>query len=371
MSLIVDTQFVARIGPFLKQFKYKGNYVWDCRCPVCGDSAKSRHKTRGGFHRGIDDTRDMLVYSCFNCSKSTNLGKIIELVAPQLLDEYRFSLYREENPIEDEDEKEHIDYEFFKRSSRFVEITYDSSLDSIKRLDLLSLEHPAVRYVKNRKIPDRLWHLFYYAPKFMTWTNSIIPQKFEMRSRDYPRLIIPFLNEHGRMFAFAARAFGNETPKYYTIKLIESEEKIYGRDRIDYSKRIYAVEGQIDAMLLPNAISVSGSSFDTPFIQGIKANVTLVPDNEPRNVQIVAQYRKYIDTGYTVCMLPETFIYKDINEAVIAGMTPEEILDTIDANSYQGFAAKLRFAEWQKCDSNKSKRADSRFDNEGLEKLRA
>ena len=239
------------------------------------------------------------------------------------------------------------------KSSKELDLTYDAALDNILRLDTLSENHPAVLYLKSRKIPQNLWHLFYFAPKFMAWTNTLVPGKFEIRDKDYPRLIIPSFNEHGKMFGYAGRAFGDETPKYFNVKLDEDEEKVYGRERLDYSQPIYVVEGQVDSMLIDNAIAVAGSSFDTPYVQGIKTNCTLVPDCEPRNPQIVAQYRKYIAAGYKVCMLPESFVYKDINEAVIGNMTPKEIIDLINANSYQGLSAEIKFASWSKCSEPK------------------
>lgn len=354
MSLVTDISFLPRLGPYLQRFKHEGGYSYGCRCPFCGDSKKNKMKHRGGFFRGKDETSDQILYTCFNCGVSTTLGKVIEYVSAELYAEYRFANYRENMPVDEVDEKD-VNFDFFKTSSKLIETEYDSSLDSIFRLDRLPLSHPAVRYIDDRKIPHDVWHLFYYAPKFMTWTNTLV-QKFEMRDKDYPRLIIPFFNEHGRMFAFAARAFGEETPKYYTIKLDDREEKIYGRERLNYSKPIFVVEGQIDSLLLPNCVSVSGSSFDTPYIQGIKTNCILVPDNEPRNSQIVAQYLKYIKNGYRVCMLPEPFKFKDINEAIQGGMTQEDIVETINANTFQGLEAELRFISWQKCDEQIKKK---------------
>lgn len=369
MSLIIDIQYVARLGPFLQKFRHTGGYNWACRCPLCGDSKKRKNLTRGGFFRGKDKTSDMILYGCFNCSASTTLASIIEHCSPELLKEYRFAAFKEANPDfnesgnPDEDDKEQ-NLDLFKtihvKVESKIELGVDDALDTIKRVDLLPDTHPAKQYVINRDIPEHLWNLFYFAPKFKRFTNSLIT-KFDEASlakTDYPRLIIPFFNEHGRMFAFAARAFGDEQPKYFTIKIDENEEKIYGRERLDYRQHIYVVEGQIDSMLLPNCISVSGSSFDMPFIQGIATNCTLVPDNEPRNAQIVQQYRKYIQAGYRVCMLPETFKFKDINEAIQGGMSVEAILKIIDDNSFTGLFAQMRFASWQKTDiSNPSKRA--------------
>lgn len=356
MSLITDVQFAPRMAPYLKRFKHLGGYTWSFRCPYCGDSKKSKAKCRGGFFRGKDEMSDMLLMNCFNCGVSTTLGKVIERFAPELYDEYKFEFYRGHDITLDDHQDDveiPVDPEFFNTASRTIEIVYDAALDNIKSLDCLSENHPAVKYIAGRNIPREFWNLFYFAPKFMTWVNTLIPEKFELRDKDYPRLVLPYFNEHGRMFAFAGRSFGKEEPKYITIKLVDSEEKIYGRERLDYSKLIFVVEGQIDSLLLPNAIAVSGSSFDTPFVQGIKTNCVLVPDNEPRNKDIAKLYRKYILAGYRVCMLPETFEYKDINEAYSAGMSPEEISKLILDNTYEGFTAELQFSTWCKCDLGK------------------
>ena len=125
-------------------------------------------------------------------------------------------------------------------------------------------------------------------------------------------------------------------------------EKIYGLDRVDYGQRVYVVEGPIDSLFLPNAIAVSGASFDTPIIRQLLTNATLVMDNEPRNKDIVRQLGKYIDLGYNVCMYPDNIEEKDINDMIKAGKTPDEILNIINTNTFSGMEAKLKFADWRK-----------------------
>jgi hypothetical protein len=72
-------------------------------------------------------------------------------------------------------------------------------------------------------------------------------------------------------------------------------------------------------------------------------------DNEPRNKDIVRQLEKYIELGYSVCMLPDTIPQKDINEMILhGGMTPDEIIDLINTNTYSGMEAKLKFINWRK-----------------------
>lgn len=352
-SMITDLQYIERVRPYVGRFKPHGGERWNFRCPYCGDS-KKENKARGWLYR----KDDKILYNCFNCSVSTTLGKLLEYLDLQLYKEYRMSYYREDQSFKssnielDSDDLDLDDLtDFFKSTTKSLPI-YDSALDKLVPISSLPVDHYVVKYIQSRKIPKNLWHLFYFTTKFKKYTNDLKPGKFDTLDRDHPRLVLPYFNEHGRMFAFAGRALNGEEPKYFTIKLIEEEEKIYGRERLDYSKPIIVVEGQIDAVLLPNAISVSGSSFDTPFIRGISTNAILVPDNEPRNPQIVKLYKKYIASGFRVCMLPETFLHKDINDAVIAGLTSNDILQIIHENSYQGLEAELKFISWQKCNYN-------------------
>jgi hypothetical protein len=230
-----------------------------------------------------------------------------------------------------------------------VDLLEDDILSSLQRLDKLDVTHPAVKYVIKRKIPKDKWHLLYFAPRFKKFTNSVTAKFVEPIVDEHPRMIIPYFTNAGKCFAYQGRAYGDEEPKYYTIKVDETEEKIYGLDRVDYGKRVYVVEGPLDSLFLPNAIAVSGSSFDTPTIRQLLTNATIVMDNEPRSKEIVKQLEKYINLGYSVCMFPDTVTQKDINEMILhGGMSSEEIVELINTNTYTGMAAKLKFINWRK-----------------------
>jgi DNA primase len=51
----------------------------------------------------------------------------------------------------------------------------------------------------------------------MTLVNKVKPNTYKI-TKDHPRLIIPFYDTTGKLFAFQGRAFGNEQPKYLTVK---------------------------------------------------------------------------------------------------------------------------------------------------------
>jgi len=341
--LYIDNKYAQILGTRLRNFKQKKDYLWNYSCPVCGDSSKNKLKARGYIYRGEQE----LFVKCHNCGYGTNLGNLIKYVDAKLYDEYVLERYKA-------GASKYHDHKDVKQTSVIIqtpveELLEDDILSSLSRLDKLPLNHPAVQYLVKRKIPKDKWHLLYFAPKFKAFTNSVTAKFQEPIKDEHPRMIIPFFTTAGKCFAFQGRAYGAEEPKYYTIKVDETQEKIYGLDRLDYSKRIYVVEGPIDSLFLPNCIAVSGASFDTPTIRQLLANATIVMDNEPRSREITKFLEKNIEAGYSVCMFPEHIIQKDINDMILDGkMSIDEIVDTINTNTFKGIEAKLKFSTWKR-----------------------
>lgn len=341
MMLYIDVKYANMIGPRLRNFKKKGEYLWNYSCPVCGDSKTNKTKARGYIYK----VKTGLFVKCHNCAYSTNIGNFIKYVDPTMYEEYVLENYKESGLPR----SQHKDVAVaIPETIRAPELT-DEVLSSLKRVDELPPGHPVLNYVMNRQIPRKFHHLLYLTPKFKKYVNSLIPNKFKSLENDHPRLIIPYFNEHGKCFAFQGRAFGNEEPKYFTIKLDDNEEKIFGMDRLNYAKRVYIVEGPIDSLFIPNCVAVSGSSFDTPAVQRLKSNCTVVYDNEPRSKELTKLISKTIDQGFAVCLWPDTVREKDVNDMIKAGLTSEEILDIIQKNTYSGMEAQLKFTEWRKC----------------------
>jgi len=338
--LHIDMKYTSLLGTRLRNFAKKNDYLWNYSCPICGDSKTNPRKARGYIYKFKQD----LLVKCHKCGYSTNIGNLIKYLDSNLYDEYVVERYKT-GATRYNDHKEIADV-----LPPTVELDLiDSTLDDLSRIDRMLEDHPAVRYIADRKIPKDKWHLLYFAPKFKTYVNTITAKFQEPILDEQPRLVIPFFNTHGKVVAFQGRAFGKEEPKYYTIKIDEDEEKIYGLERVDYSKRIYVVEGPIDSLFLPNSIAVSGASFDTPTIRKLLTNATIIMDNEPRSKEITKQLAKYIEKGYNVVMYPDSIKEKDINDMILSGKSPDQILDLINTNTFSGVEAKLKFTEWRKC----------------------
>lgn len=338
--LFIDVKYANIIGPRLRNYKHKGDYLWNFSCPVCGDSKTNKTKARGFIYR----VKTGLFAKCHNCGYSTNIGNLIKYLDPVIYQEYVLENYKEGGLPRSHHKETAVAIPTIIKAPELT----DSILDPIKRLDSMPIDHPAVKYVLGRDIPSKYFHLLYYAPKFKAYTNWVVPNKFRDLNEEHPRLIIPYFNRHGKCFAFQGRAFGSEDPKYYTIKVDDTEEKVYGLERVNFAKRIYITEGPLDSLFLPNGIAVSGSSFNTPTVQALKTNCTVIFDREPRSRELTKLINKAIEGGFSVCLLPETMPGKDINDYILNGMTSEQIVKKIDEHTYTEIEAKLEFSKWKR-----------------------
>ena len=313
------------LSPRLDKFKKVRDNLFNFRCPYCGDSQKHRNKARGYFYRKKND----FFYKCHNCGAGTNLSKVIEYVDSELYREYVLERYKVDAP---KTEKPEFNFEAPKFKKK------DPKLKDLVPINKLNGRHPALEILKKRQIPEEHYDKFFLCHKFYSWANisTLVP-----RRNEHPRLVIPFYDENGAIFAAQGRAFGKEQPKYLTVKF-DDKPKIFGLDRVDWSKRVYIVEGPIDSLFLKNCLAVAGSDFrDLP-----PCEITIIMDNEPRSRETVKKMEQLIEKDYELVIWSDTITQKDINDMVLAGQ--QDIQTTIDNNTYSGLEAKMKLATWKR-----------------------
>ena len=328
----IDTKYLNIISPYLQQFKKKGDNLWNFRCPYCGDSQKSRTKARGFVFRKKND----LFFKCHNCGVGASLGNLVKTVDLKTYKDYIFERYKKGVETHSSPQPE------FKFNAPVFR--KKSVLKTLKPISDLSTAHPARKLIEERFIPSKSLSDLYLCESFYQFTNTLIPNKFPSLDGDHPRLLIPFRNEQGEVFAYQGRAFGNEQPKYITIKL-EDRDKVFGLDRIDNTKQVYAVEGPLDSLFLDNCIAVGGAD-----LSKLKNDIIIIFDNEPRNKEICKQMDSCIGVDKKIVIWPDSMKHKDINDMIMAGYTEEQIQEIITDNTFSGASAQLRFIEWKKVD---------------------
>lgn len=341
---VVDLKYCSILSTRMDRYKIKQSnpYKANFRCPICGDSNKSKTLSRGWLIEKDQST----MFHCFNCGQSHPLWRLLKLTDVALYNDYVIDSKFDKLSYKDLQPKlKGLDtitqkVPVFKKTG--------SPLLKIKKISQLAVDHPARDYVNKRKIPIKAHYRLYYTSKFNAYVNSLMPDKLPDTDRDKPRLILPFIGANGEVFGFQGRAFDKTSLRYITIMLDEDKPKIFGLDQVDFTKRYYVVEGPIDSLFLSNAIAMAGADGNAHGMENLE-NAVFVFDNEPRNKEICSRMEKCLDKGYKVCVWPANMVDKDINDAILNNRTCAEVELIINQNTHSGLQGKLKLTYWRKC----------------------
>jgi len=320
---LVDSKYIGLVSSRLQKFKKVKADLYNFRCPICGDSQKNKNKTRGYFYVVKNNTN----FKCHNCGSSLSLNNFLKKIDTTLYKQYTLEKFKEghtgKNFVVDEPKLE------------FKKPTFKKKLN----LPKASENNFARDYLIKRKLdPNK----FYYADKFMEWTNSQ-KQMFDSIVKDEPRIVIPLYDEFKTLIGFQGRALTSSFTKYITIMLDDDAPKIYGLDEIDKSEPIYIVEGPFDSTFVENAVAMCGSDVDIRSFGW--SDYIWVLDNEPRNREITNRIAKLIDRGEKVVIWPSNIVEKDINDMVLSG---HDVMSMLKLNTHSGLEAKVKFNTWKK-----------------------
>ena len=344
--LYVDVKYLNQISNRFELFKRKDNYLFNVRCPFCGDSQKKMTKMRGYFYK-IDNG---MVYKCHNCGHGASFGNVLKELDPTVYKEYCLEKFADsfrgpgdapkwEPSGSNWTPNGHKLFDPEAKPKRLI----DNIMD---RVDTLPYDHECVKYVESRGIPKETWNRIYHIDNIKNivqlnekYSNSIITSE--------PRLALPFFNKFGKLTGVTLRGMRGESLRYIMVKVDEDAPTVFGMDNLDEQQPITVVEGPIDSLFLRNSIACAGTSFNKIDTLGYhKDLVTIVFDNQPKNKDVCKLISKYIDLGYQVCIWPESIIEKDINDMVDAGIDVQSIIDN---STFAGLSAKLKFTKWKKC----------------------
>ena len=334
MSLYIDRKYISLVSPKLERFKQKSQYLWNFRCPICGDSHKNKLKTRGYLYSRKSD----MFYTCHNCGTSLSFGNFLKTLDPSLFREYQLERYKNESS----GNVKQPDFSIAKEKPVFKKKEID-----LPTIASLPEEHIAKKYMLERKIPrERLSDIF-YASNFKRFVLTVLPD-YEKTLYEEQRIIFPFYDENKKLLGFQGRAIGDSKIKYITVKIDDDNRKVFGLDRVDLTKKIYVVEGPIDSLFLQNSLAVMDASLYNVSLSLGNHDYVFIHDNEPRNKEIVKHMGKTISHGKNIFIWPQNVDAKDINDWILTGATPSEIQSIIDRHTFNDLRAKLEFETWKK-----------------------
>jgi len=339
-QLIRDIEYVNRVGVYLERFSWvKPNQVAKCRCPICGDSAKSKLKTRGFFI----ERNGSFWYYCHNCQASMPFFVFLKDYFPALFSEYNFDRFRKKNNKQLYTINQNIP-DKIKSSPSFCSTDFLEKY-AIKLCDLPN-DHLGRKYIEARKIPlEDLW----YVEDFRTLSIQFNSEYNNYKIPNTPRIVIPFRDFNGKLIAFQGRALKDKELRYISIKSNDNQPLIFGLNKVDMDKPIIVVEGPLDSKLLPNSLAMAGSALnkvDQYFTPEQISKMIFVWDNEPKNKANIKMMEKFIKAGKKVCVWNRK-TPKDINAMVLSGMTIPQILTLIKESTTTGLEGSLKLMRYK------------------------
>lgn len=337
MSLYVDVKYLNMASSRFELFKRKGEYLYNVRCPICGDSQKNKRKMRGYLFKRNND----LLYKCHNCQWSGSFGKLLKEIDSILYKQYVLERFADGETGKGKGHSKPEKVMDFKPKFEKKPII-DQLMD---KLSILPRDHEAVEYALGRGLPKESLDRLYYVDNVQNIAGLNEKYKESIKTNE-PRLAIPFIDAMGRLTAVSLRGMRGEALRYILVKVNEDAPTVFGMDKVDKNKPVIVVEAPLDSLFIPNSIACAGTSFNKIDELGLnKEQTTIVFDNQPRNKEVCKLLDKYIDLGYNVVIWPNNVSGKDINEMENEGIDSYKL---IQDNTFSGLSAKAKYSLWRK-----------------------
>lgn len=330
--LYIQSLYASQLAGSLG-FKKTNSYVWNGKCPLCGDSQKNKSKKRGYIYM-IGQT---LNYACHNCGASMSFERFLKDRNDVLYREYKLAVLKDSGQHEEEE-----DLGKYKTTVPKV-----SSWDAHFKKIVPGTE--AHKYLLGRRVPDSALSRLYYSDKYADSirgvANAYGVTLSETKIPNDHRLVIPFISPDGQPSYVQGRTLENSSIRYITSELY-NDFKLFGRELIDPDKTIYVTEGPLDSLFLENAVATADSDLTKASQVYPKEKLVLVFDNEPRSKIICGKIEGALRKGFTVVLPPFGEDIKDINDAVLEGVDVQRI---VQQYQFSGPAGLLRFGQWKRC----------------------
>lgn len=357
----IDEQYIKQMNMYTELFTDLGNDTYNCRCPICGDSAKSKLKARGFFYKSENGNWR---YKCHNCAINISFYDFIEKVAPSLVDSYKFEVFTE---------RKSYNQIFKKRNNtpkkKVVVQKKKIDVSTIKRIDM-SVDNEFTQYLKGRGIPIEAAERLYYTEDIEPFVRSI--ESYDGKNVGIKKgILIPYFNSKGKLNAFQIRNVDKRSKMRYLTYDISDSNHIYNLNKIIPNEPVYVFEGAFDSMFCVNGVAASGSSIfqKLKVIESVNDDVVVVFDNDYKtNPTIYDLLMNVISKGYKVVLFDNQIKhYKDINEfAYKENKGVDYITAYLKSCTMEGLQAELYIADIFKKINAKRKTFDVKIDDRSV-----
>ena len=332
---------ISQLFSKVQQFKRKSHNSWNFRCPVCGDSDKSKTKARGNIYQ---NSKGGFSFKCFNCGESKSVQQFLKENFKELYDEYRMAIFK------DRKEQEQQQRAIYKPATDYFDKTLLTPAEKVLAARI---------YLAGRMIPEDKWKYFYYCKKVGSFIRANRGDgKYDKIKDEGEFLVTPIINwitstDREVVQSVCCRNISKDPNalRYIHAKFRDDclyDQVIWGLNEIDKSRPIICCEGIFDAIFLDNAIALLTS---VKTVKGYdNCQLVYLLDNEPRNKDIVKIAEKHAHEGRTISILPSKYLEygKDINDFIKNNCSVQDIQKDILMNTYSGPRAILEIQKWRK-----------------------
>lgn len=352
MEYFKQLYYLRLLSLNLTKFKENQDGVWNCRCPVCGDSKKDKNKARGYFFRHEGG----IVYKCHNCSYSSSLLTLIKNHFRHLYNEILMDMYsskeKEKKALTEEVRGVLEGYE----KQRVKHMRVNDYLKGYKTFNLVADDNPLKQYLINRGLADYL-DRFYYIPNTREFIKDVEHYKNRGQIGDLAGIGIPHFSQDKTRLEFMQLRYieGDVRKRYITFRIeaLESTTKVFGLERLNFdAKYISITEGAFDSLFADNCIATSGISDYKNVIKlldskGVsREKIRYIIDTDWKyNKQVRKSLNDIVSMGCSVVILPKHIHEKDLNDMILGGLSRPELNDMLDEYTYNGLGANLAMAK--------------------------
>lgn len=335
----LDLKYTRLVSGYLPRWKEVGRSLSRFRCPFCGDSKKSETAARGYFF----EVEDKALFKCHNCGASMGLLRFLSEIAPGLAADYRLEKFESDRRVRSGGFNKVEDETKFATSAQQRLRRTKTVLDVCQRILQLPEDHKARVYLDGRMIPESAQAKLFYVENVQDLAKRI-PGYGDRKIRAMDAIVIPFFDEDGSLMYLQCRFFEGDF-RYMTFEVEEDGKKLWGLDRVDWTKPVYVCEGPFDAMFLDNCIAVAGASImsEIKYIRERATNeLVLIFDKDYRtNYEVYNMLKTAVDAGHKVVLYDSSFVAKDLNAQIEQGWTREQLQKYLSLHTFSGLMAKL------------------------------
>jgi DNA primase len=335
ISLDTVTEFVFKHLEGVKTSKNGSHFL--ARCPLCGDSHKSKSKRR--FNLEYSESNGGM-FHCFNCNASgsflTLYSKLENLSISEAIKALKYY------------DSDAIIKKIKNGKTARIEVADVCEEDcSYIMADCISANEKTDGYVQTE-----------YQKKLNEFIRSrkiTCPVYVAYKGECQGRFIIPIYNEHNHIVYFQARSIDNSVLPKYMNPLISKNNVILNKHKFDRTKNIIVCEGLLDAMSVGNqGTSCLGREVNSNFIRELlpltDKSIIVALDNDKSGIESMISIinEKNLSPNVRFFLFPYKYRkYKDINEFAIDNDI-NSVYRFISENSYSKIAAytKIKTVKW-------------------------